>query len=105
MECYHWKKTDLELQQRIVVMNYVILPSAGTDYTPLREEFVLTAASPSRQCVVLETLRDHAVEDTEIVEISLVNNSGISVLPSVHLNIFPARDRMIITIISYLYIV
>ena len=69
---------------------------AATDYMPLREEFVLTADSPSSQCVVLETLRDHAVEDTEIVSITLVNSTGVAVGPPLHLSITPALDGMLI---------
>ena len=72
--------------------------TAGADYAPLKEEFLLTPTSPSQQCVMLQTHRDHAVEDTEIVAIALVNNSGVDVGPPLHLSIIPAQDSTIMQI-------
>ena len=68
------------------------MDAANSDYIPLREEFMFRAVGPSNHCVTLQTLRDNAIEDTEALNILLVNNSGIEVGPSQHLNILPAND-------------
>ena len=45
---------------------------------------------------MLYTLRDNAVEDTEALNILVVNSSGIDVRPPLlHLNIRPANDSKI----------
>lgn len=71
--------------------------TADVDYMPLQEKFVFSPLGPRTQCVMLHTLRDNAVEDTEALNILAVNSSGIDVSPPLlHLTIIPADDSMII---------
>ena len=54
---------------------------------------MFTSMSASSNCVLLQTLRDNAVEDTEVVNLMLVNNSGIEIQgTSMHVTILPADD-------------
>ena len=54
---------------------------------------MFTSMSASSNCVLLQTLRDNAVEDTDVVNLMLVNNSGIEIQgTSMHVTILPSDD-------------